>query len=71
MLLTLETRKTFLPNVCCQNIFLICTSTVLISSKLYMICGYNVQSKTNINLAHEISMKMSKFVNFKKSKKFK
>lgn len=38
--------------------------------QLYMICRY-VQSKINFNLAHEISTKMSKFVDFKKFKKFK
>lgn len=40
MLLILETRKTFLPHVCYQNTFLICTSTILVSNKLYMICRY-------------------------------
>lgn len=71
MLLMLETHKTFLLNVCCQNTSLMCISTILTSNKLFMIFRYNVRSKINFNLANKISMKMSKFVNFKKSKKFK
>lgn len=65
-----QTRQTFLLLVCCQNTFIACTSTILISNKLCMVYRYNVQSKTIFNLAQQISMKMSKFVNFEESNKF-